>query len=76
MPWFWSDQYDIKLQIAGLSQGYDTAEVFGNPDDNAFSVIYSRDGMLIAVDSINQPRPHMLARRAIGGPREAYDPGK
>lgn len=73
VPWFWSDQYDVKLQIAGLSDGYDTADVRGDPDSGAFSVVYSADGRLIAVDSINQPRSHMLARRAIGGPVSAFD---
>ncbi len=74
VPWFWSDQYDIKLQITGLSQGHDTAELIGDPKNKSFSVVYSQNGRLIAVDSINQPRAHMLARRAIGGPRADYDP--
>jgi len=66
LPWFWSDQYDIKLQIAGLSEGYDDTVVVGSPDDHKFYVAYLKDGKLIAVDSINFPRSHMLARRVIG----------
>ena len=66
LPWFWSDQYDIKLQIAGLSDGYDDTKVVGSQDDNKFYVAYLKDEQLIAVDSINSPRSHMMARRTIG----------
>jgi len=68
LPWFWSDQYDIKLQIAGLSEGYDDTKVVGAPADNKFYVAYLKNGRLIAVDSINSPRSHMMARRVIGEP--------
>ena len=66
LPWFWSDQYDIKLQIAGLSDGYDDTKVVGSQDANKFYVAYLKDEQLIAVDSINSPRSHMMARRTIG----------
>ncbi len=66
LPWFWSDQYDIKLQIAGLSDGYDETVVTGEPDQNKFYVAYLKNRKLIAVDSINSPRSHMMARRVIG----------
>ncbi|MEL7529227.1 MAG: FAD-dependent oxidoreductase [Pseudomonadota bacterium] len=66
LPWFWSDQYDVKLQIAGLSEGYDDTVVVGSPEDHKFFVAYLNGGKLIAVDSINFPRSHMLARRVIG----------
>ena len=66
LPWFWSDQYDVKLQIAGLSDGYDETQIVGAPNENKFYVAYLKDGQLIAVDSINSPRSHMMARRAIG----------
>lgn len=65
LPWFWSDQYDVKFQIAGLSEGYDAFEVDGDPAAGAFSVSYTRDGKQIAVDAINAPRAHMMARRAL-----------
>lgn len=67
VPWFWSDQYDVKLQIAGLSQGHVRAVTDGDPASGAFAVSYlDADGRLLAVDAINRPRDHMLARRAIG----------
>lgn len=66
LPWFWSDQYEIKLQIAGLSEGYDNTVVVGSPGDKKFYVAYLKAGKLIAVDSINSPRSHMMARRVIG----------
>ncbi|HZW59417.1 MAG TPA: FAD-dependent oxidoreductase, partial [Woeseiaceae bacterium] len=52
VPWFWSDQYDVKLQIAGLSQGYDMQVVRGDPDRGSFSSVYLDDGVVIAVDAI------------------------
>lgn len=66
LPWFWSDQFDIKLQIAGLSQGYDQVVVRGDKVANQFSAFYFTGRKLLAVDSINRPRDHMLARRHIG----------
>jgi len=65
VPWFWSDQYDVKLQIVGLSQGYDEAVVRGNPADGAFSVFYLKQGKLLAVDAINSPREYMMGRKLI-----------
>jgi 3-phenylpropionate/trans-cinnamate dioxygenase ferredoxin reductase component len=66
VPWFWSDQYEIKLQIAGLVDGHDTAACIGDPAAAHFSVEYRQHGRLIAVDAINDARAHMLARRRIG----------
>lgn len=65
VPWFWSDQYDLKLQIAGLSQGYDQTILRGNPDDRSFSCLYLRNGVLVAVDAINSPRDFMQAKPLI-----------
>ncbi len=65
IPWFWSDQYDVKLQIAGLSTGYDEVTVDGDDASTSFAVEYRRQGRLIAVDSVNSGRAHMLARRRI-----------
>ena len=65
VPWFWSDQYDVKLQIVGLSQGYTRAVVRGEPSDAAFSVFYLKDGVLIAVDAINSPREYMMGRKLV-----------
>jgi 3-phenylpropionate/trans-cinnamate dioxygenase ferredoxin reductase component len=65
VPWFWSDQYDLKLQIAGLNDGHERAAVVGDPQSARFSVEYQRDGCLIAVDAINDARAHMVARKRI-----------
>lgn len=71
LPWFWSDQYHVKLQIAGLSEGYDEVVTVGEPAEDKFYVAYLQQGRLIAVDSINSPRSHMMARKAIGEPWRA-----
>jgi 3-phenylpropionate/trans-cinnamate dioxygenase ferredoxin reductase subunit len=65
LPWFWSDQYDLKLIIVGISTGYDQAIVRGEPASRSFSVGYLRGGELIALDSVNQPRDQMAARKLI-----------
>ncbi|MCP4317028.1 MAG: FAD-dependent oxidoreductase [Hyphomicrobiales bacterium] len=65
VPWFWSDQYDIKLQIAGLSQGYDRIETEGDEVENAFAIRYFAEDRLICVDAVNSPRAHMMARREL-----------
>lgn len=64
-PWFWSDQYDVKLQMAGLSSGYDQVIVRGDVAKPAFSAFYMRAGRLIAVDSLNRIPDHMLAKRLL-----------
>jgi 3-phenylpropionate/trans-cinnamate dioxygenase ferredoxin reductase subunit len=66
VPWFWSDQADLKLQIAGLSTGFDQTVVRGNPDDDHFSVLYYAEGKLIAVDTVNDAPDYMVVRRALG----------
>lgn len=66
LPWFWSDQYDLKLQIAGLSQGYD--EVITRGDKNSgrrLAAFYLQDDTIIAVDAINKPVEFMLGKRLI-----------
>lgn len=65
VPWFWSDQYDVKLQIAGISNGYDDLVLRGVPEDGSFSVFYYAGARVIAVDSINRPAEHMAARKII-----------
>ena len=66
VPWFWSDQADLKLQMAGLSAGYDQTVLRGNPDEEKFSVLYYRDGRIIAVDAVNDVSDYMAVRRALG----------
>ena len=65
VPWFWSDQYDLKLQIAGISHGYDRTVLRGDPANRAFSCLYLRDGQLIATDSINSPKDFMQSKALI-----------
>lgn len=64
-PWFWSDQYDLKLQMVGLSQGFDEQAVRGSVEDNAFSVFYFKGGKLVSIDSINDARTHMVGRKLV-----------
>lgn len=64
-PWFWSNQFDIHLQIAGLAMGYDQTVLRGTPDSSRFSVFYYRGGSLVAIDSINRPAEHLTARKLI-----------
>jgi 3-phenylpropionate/trans-cinnamate dioxygenase ferredoxin reductase subunit len=80
VPWFWSDQYDLKLQIAGLSAGYDQVVLRGEPATGSFSCVYLRNGSIIAVDAINSPRDFMqsktlIARRAICDAERISDAG-
>lgn len=65
VPWFWSDQADLKLQIAGLSTGYDQTVLRGNQNDEHFSVLYYRESQLIAVDAVNDVPDYMAVRRAL-----------
>jgi 3-phenylpropionate/trans-cinnamate dioxygenase ferredoxin reductase component len=79
VPWFWTDQFDIKLQMAGLSGGYSKLVVRGEPESRKFSAFHFRDGQLAAVDSVNRPGDHLAARKLIGAgiaitPEEAADP--
>jgi 3-phenylpropionate/trans-cinnamate dioxygenase ferredoxin reductase subunit len=64
-PWFWSDQYDAKLQMVGTSSDFDTQVIRGEPDEGKFSVFYFRLGRLIGIDSINRPQDHMLGRKLL-----------
>ncbi len=65
VPWFWSDQYDLKLQIAGLSRGYEDVVIRGNPAERSFSCVYLREGRMIAVDAINAPRDFVQSKQLI-----------
>jgi 3-phenylpropionate/trans-cinnamate dioxygenase ferredoxin reductase subunit len=65
VPWFWSDQHDLKLQIAGLTAGYDRYVVRGEPDTEQFSVLYYREGELLGVDAVNAAADYMAVRKAL-----------
>ncbi|HCD57292.1 MAG TPA: pyridine nucleotide-disulfide oxidoreductase, partial [Halieaceae bacterium] len=68
LPWFWSDQYDLKLQIAGLSQGFDQVVVRGDTETGrSFAAFYYQNGRLIAVDAVNRPKEFMLSKKVLAG---------
>ena len=80
VPWFWSDQGDLKLQIAGITIGHDTSVLRGDPADRNFSVFCFRGGRLIGVESVNRTADHVIARRLLAGdpalsPEQAGDEG-
>ncbi len=80
VPWFWTDQFDVKLQMAGLSSGYDHSVTRGDPESRKFSVFYFREDRLVAVDSINRPADHIAARKLLAArsrltPEQAADEG-
>ena len=64
MPWFWSNQGALKIQIAGVSDGHDRYVVRRHGADR-LTVLYYRDGVLIAGDTVNDPREHMAVKRAL-----------
>lgn len=71
LPWFWSDQYDVKLQIAGLSLGYDQVVIRGDIEKGRkFSACYLCDGRLLAVDAVNSPQDFMFGKRLIMSDQE------
>ena len=65
VPWFWSDQGDMKIQMAGLTAARDHVVQRGDPSEGRFSVFCFRDGLLLGVESVNRPADHMLARRVL-----------
>lgn len=78
VPWFWTHQYDVMLQMAGLSARADRTVPRGDPASGKFSVCYFKSDGLIAVDSINRPGDHMLARKLLAAnaritPEQAAD---
>ena len=65
IPWFWSNQYDLRLQTVGLSQGFDEAVVRGDPATRSFSVIYLREGRVIALDCVNATKDYVQGRALV-----------
>ena len=65
VPWFWSDQYDLKFQAVGLSTGYDEVVIRGCLTDNSFLACYLKRGEVISVDAVNRPAEFMVAKRLI-----------
>ncbi len=66
-PWFWSNQYDLKLQTVGLSIGHDETVLRGNPDDRSFSVIYLKEGRIIALDCVNKIKDYVQGKKLVEG---------
>ena len=75
VPWFWSDQYDVKLQIAGLSDGYDQTVVRGDPGSGSFALYYLARGELLAVDAVNSMKDFMNGKKWIAE-RKHPDPAR
>jgi 3-phenylpropionate/trans-cinnamate dioxygenase ferredoxin reductase subunit len=66
LPWFWSDQYDLKLQTIGIATGHDATVVRGDPATRSFSVAYLRGGHIVALDCVNAARDYVQGRKLIG----------
>lgn len=80
VPWFWSDQYELKLQIAGLIEGADTMVRRGDPEEGRFALFHLKDGKLIACEAVNAAPEYMAAQRMIAqgiapDPERLRDPG-
>lgn len=65
VPWFWSNQYDIRLQTVGLSIGYDEEVIKGDPASHSFSVFYLREGRVLAVDCVNSAKDFVQGRKLV-----------
>ena len=75
VPWFWSDQYDLKLKMVGLSQGYDRLLLRGSIEQRSFSAFYLQGDRVLAVDTVNRPPEFMLAKRLVAE-RVPVDPDR
>lgn len=75
VPWFWSDQYDLKLQMIGVSHGHDQLILRGDPARDSFSAFYLRQETLLAVDTINRPADFVVGKRLVSE-RARPDPAK
>jgi 3-phenylpropionate/trans-cinnamate dioxygenase ferredoxin reductase subunit len=75
VPWFWSNQYDLRLQTVGLSVGHDQTVVRGRPEEGSFSVCYLLEGRLIALDCVNAVKDYAQGRKLIVG-RTVVDPAR
>ena len=66
VPWFWSDQYELKLQMVGFSSDGDEEVVRGDVDSDSFAIFYLRDKKIVAVDTVNSMREFMMCKKMIG----------
>jgi 3-phenylpropionate/trans-cinnamate dioxygenase ferredoxin reductase component len=65
VPWFWSDQYDLKLQMVGMSAGFDRVVLRGDPAKRNFATFYLKDGVMLACDTVSRPQEFMLAKKMV-----------
>tara|TARA_R110000787_G_scaffold57455_16_gene131276 strand:- start:78 stop:1313 length:1236 start_codon:yes stop_codon:yes gene_type:complete len=65
VPWFWSDQYDLKLQMVGMSQGYDQVVLRGDPAGRSFGAFYLKQGQIIAADMVSRMKEFMVAKKFV-----------
>ncbi len=65
VPWFWSDQYDLKLQMVGLSEGYERCVLRGDMASRRFALFYLKDGVIIAADTVSDPKDFMVAKKLV-----------
>lgn len=65
VPWFWSDQYNVKMQIAGMSDVHEQFVMRGDPRTRSFAAFYLQQGKIVAVDAINSPREFMLGKKLV-----------
>ena len=75
VPWFWSNQYDLRLQTVGLSTGHDQAIVRGDIASRSFSIVYTKGGVVIALDCVNATKDYVQGRAFVTG-RIAVDPAR
>jgi len=80
VPWFWSDQYDIKLQMVGLLMQADSFALRGSVEARKFSLFHFHQGILVAIESVNAPGDHMIGRKLVTArlaltPEQVSDPG-
>lgn len=71
IPWFWSDQYELKLQMVGFSADGNQQVLRGDKSANQFAVFYLKDGVLVAADAVNSPKEFMLCKNLVGKPVDA-----
>lgn len=81
VPWFWSNQYDLRLQTVGLSTGHDQEVVRGDPASRSFSIVYLKDGHVVALDCVNATKDYVQGRtlvlaRAVVDPEALRDAGR
>jgi 3-phenylpropionate/trans-cinnamate dioxygenase ferredoxin reductase subunit len=79
VPWFWSDQFDNKLLIVGMSQDHDRQVLRGDPATRSFTVCYLKDRQLLALEAVNHSKDYMAARKVIAertrlNPEKLADP--